>query len=135
MGFEVWVARNDRSRTIDGTTLGALSVEQLPVRFDEDTRATIELIDVLWVERNRIEAAFEIEASTSIYSGLLRMADLVALQPHSDIPLFIVAPEERRRAVFREIRRPVFASLPTPSFGGLPLHLFRQAGAGDRGAR
>lgn len=28
--------------------------------------------------------------------------------------MIIVAPEERRRAVFKEIRRPVFMSLPTP---------------------
>jgi hypothetical protein len=84
------------------------------VRFDETTRKTIELIDVLWLSRNRIEAAFEIEASTSIYSGLLRMADLLAMQPNIDIPLYIVAPEERRRAVLREIRRPVFASLRPP---------------------
>jgi hypothetical protein len=59
-------------------------------------------------------AAFEIESTTSIYSGLLRMADLLAMQPNIEIPLFIVAPDERRQAVFREIRRPVFASLPTP---------------------
>lgn len=42
------------------------------------------------------------------------MADLLAMQPNIDIPLFLVAPTARRQAVFREIRRPVFASLPTP---------------------
>src|SRR3954469_7805373 len=74
----------------------------------------MEGMDVLWLKRNRIEAAFEIESSTSIYSGLLRMGDLLAMQPNIDIPLFIVAPEERRKAVFREIRRPVFAGLRPP---------------------
>jgi hypothetical protein len=29
------------------------------------------------------------------YSGLLRMADLLALQPNVSIPLYIVAPDER----------------------------------------
>lgn len=114
MGYDVWVARNDRGRQVDGHSLGDLSVKSLPVRFDETTQTTIELIDTLWLSRNRIEAAFEIEASTAIYSGLLRMADLVAMQPMIDIPLYIVAPEERRRAVLREIRRPVFASLRPP---------------------
>ena len=114
MSYEVWVARNDRSRRFEGQELGELSVDRLPVRFDDTTRGTIELIDVLWLARNRIEAAFEIEASTSIYSGLLRMADLLAMQPNIDMPLYIVAPDERRSAVFREIRRPVFASLRPP---------------------
>jgi hypothetical protein len=43
-------------------------------------------------------AAFEI---TSICSGLLRMADLVAMQPNLNIPLFLVAPEERREKCLR----------------------------------
>jgi hypothetical protein len=114
LGLDLWVARNDRSRTFDGERFGDMAVEELPIRFDDTTRRTIELIDVLWLAQNRIEAAFEVESTTSIFSGLLRMADLLAMQPNIEIPLFIVAPDERRRAVFREIRRPVFASLPTP---------------------
>jgi len=114
LGFDLWVARNDRSTTYDNKRFGDMSVDELPVRFDDTTRRTIELIDVLWLQRNRIEAAFEIESTTSIFSGLLRMADLLAMQPNIDIPLFIVAPDERRDAVFREIRRPVFASLRPP---------------------
>jgi hypothetical protein len=55
--------------------------------------------------------AFEIEHTTSVYSGILRMADLLALQPNMDIKLHIVAPVERREKVFSEIRRPVFSLL------------------------
>jgi hypothetical protein len=88
--------------------------EELPVHFDDTTHGTIERIDVLWLQRNRIEAAFEIESTTSIFSGLLRMADLLAMQPNIDVPLFIVAPGERRKQVFTEIRRPVFSSLQVP---------------------
>jgi hypothetical protein len=114
MRFDLWVARNDRSSTYNGERFGDLSVDELPIRFDDTTRRTIELIDVLWIEHNRIEAAFEIESTTSIFSGLLRMADLLAMQPNLDVPLFIAAPDERRQAVFREIRRPVFSSLRPP---------------------
>ena len=70
-----------------------------------------ELIDVLWLDRNAIVAAFEIESTTSIYSGLLRMADLVAMQPNLNIPLFLVAPEERREKVFTKVNRPTFSRL------------------------
>ena len=55
--------------------------------------------------------AFEVEHTTAIYSGLLRMADLLALQPNMNIKLHIVAPEERKEKVFTEIRRPVFSLL------------------------
>ena len=61
--------------------------------------------------------AFEIEHTTAIYSGLLRMADLLALQPNMDIRLHIVAQDERRERVLREIRRPVFSLLQ-----GKPLY-------------
>ena len=39
---------------------------------------------------------FEVEHTTSIYSGLLRLADLVALQPNIDIKLHIGAPDHKR---------------------------------------
>ncbi len=51
------------------------------------------------------------EHTTSVYSGILRMADLLALQPNMDIQLHIVAPEAKREKVFQEIRRPVFSLL------------------------
>lgn len=55
--------------------------------------------------------AFEVEHTTAVYSGLLRMADLLALQPNMDIRLHIVAPNEKRGKVLREIKRPVFSLL------------------------
>ncbi len=66
----------------------------------------IEHIDVLWLRGNRVEAAFEIEHTTSVYSGLLRMADLVTLHPNIMIRLYIVAPDSRRAKVLSELVRP-----------------------------
>jgi hypothetical protein len=88
MGLDVWVARNDRSRDWKGhhfTDLPRLRAD-LPLQFDEATNRTIELIDVLWLKGNAVVAAFEIESTTSIYSGLLRMSDLIAMQPNLNIP-------------------------------------------------
>jgi hypothetical protein len=47
----------------------------------------------------------------AIYSGILRMADLLSLQPNMDIKLHLVAPAARRDKVFQEIQRPVFSLL------------------------
>jgi len=112
MGFRIWLPRSDRSRVIQEwpPETGKL-IEHLPLNYDQVTIKTIEQIDVLWLKRRSIVRAFEIEHTTSIYSGLLRMADLLALQPNMDIKLHIVSPVERREKVFEEIQRPVFSLL------------------------
>lgn len=116
MGLDVWVARNDRNREYRGRRLGELPRvrRELPLKFDPVTNKTIELIDVLWMRSNAIAAAFEVESTTSIYSGLLRMADLLALQPNLNIPLYIVAPDEKRSRVITEVNRPVFGGMKPP---------------------
>jgi len=116
MGFHVWVARNDRSKDFNGKKFIDISKlkTELPLQFDEATNKTIELIDVLWLKGNAIVAAFEIESTTSIYSGLLRMSDLIAMQPNLNIPLYLVAPEDRRDKVMTEVNRPTFSRLSPP---------------------
>ena len=73
MGFQVWVARNDRSRSFNGNRFSELPAlrSSLPLQFDDATNKTIELIDVLWLSKNSIVAAFEIESTTSIYFRLV----------------------------------------------------------------
>lgn len=112
MGCKIWLPRADRSRVLKAWTPepGQL-LESLPLAFDSTTIATIEQIDVLWLNGRSIVRAFEVEHTTSIYSGLLRMADLVALQPNLKVKLHIVASIERREKVLREMRRPVFSLL------------------------
>lgn len=116
MGLDVWVARNDKGRAVSGQKLKELEGlrQKLPRQFDEATQKTIELIDVLWLRGSEIVAAFEIESTTSIYSGLLRMSDLLAMQPNSKIPLYLVAPADRREKVIAEVNRPTFSRLSPP---------------------
>jgi hypothetical protein len=116
MGFDLWVARNDRSRAWDGRQFSDFPrlKAELPLQFDDATNRTIELIDVLWLKGNAIVAAFEVESTTSIYSGLLRMSDLVSMQPNLNIPLYLVAPDDRRDKVITEVNRPTFSRLSPP---------------------
>ncbi len=116
MGLDVWVARNDRGRSFDGNIFQNIPriKSALPRQFDEATNRTIELIDVLWLRENAIVAAFEIEHTTLIYSGLLRLSDLVSMQPNLNIRLYIVAPDERRDKVFAEVNRPTFSRMKPP---------------------
>ncbi len=116
LGLDIWVAKNDRTKTFKGVALGKLPriVEELPTQFNLATTKTVELIDVLWLKGHSIIAAFEVEATTSVYSGLLRMSDLLALQPNLDIRLYVVAPDDRRSRVEQEIRRPTFVYRDKP---------------------
>ena len=113
MGFRIWVPRNDKARVLEliPTTMHEKFLELLPLNYDDTTLRTVEQIDVLWLKGRSMARAFEIEHTTAIYSGLLRMADLLALQPNMDIRLHIVAPPDKRERVLREIRRPVFSLL------------------------
>lgn len=136
MGLDVWVAQNDKGRQFDGHKFDALPrlKSDLPHQFDEVTTRTIKLIDVLWLRGNAIVAAFEIECTTSIYSGLLRMSDLISMQPNLKIPLYLVAPDDRREKVIEEVNRPTFSKLKPPlnevcRFLAIPALLSNAAGA------
>src|SRR5262249_5126164 len=107
-----WVPKGARTAVLqEWTPADEALMSVLPLNYNEPTLQTIEQIDVLWLKGRSIVRAFEVEHTTAVYSGLLRMADLLALQPNMDIRLCIVAPDERRDKVFREMRRPVFAYL------------------------
>jgi type II restriction enzyme len=83
----------------------------------------VRLIDVLWIENTTgaVAAAFEVEHSTSIYSGIVRLLDL-ALGGGSSATreLFLVAPDDREAEVAAQMRRPAFAHLADLSVYYLP---------------
>jgi type II restriction enzyme len=71
---------------------------------------SIRLIDVLWLEGAAISvaAAFEVEHSTSIYSGIVRMLDLALSggDLHATAGLFLVAPDAREQMCARNCSGP-----------------------------
>jgi hypothetical protein len=108
-GAKVWVPRSDQAklqRTFNFNSFEASFASGL----DAQVRY-VENIDVVWKDQFRIDAAFEVENTTTIYSGLLRFADLAMVAPNTSFPLFIVAPKERRQRVFDQLRRPTFMYL------------------------
>ena len=122
MGFEIWLPNPDRARVAkvwqprDSRSL----LTSLPLSYDKTTLSTISLIDVIWIKNKRsIARAFEVEHTTSIYSGILRMADLVALQPDISIKLHIVAPLDRQDKFLNEISRPVFSYMTNGSLADM----------------
>lgn len=103
---DVWVPRKDQGRSYEGNTFREHVLREFQSSID--VPKYIENIDVVWKYGYSIKSAFEVEHSTSIYSGILRLSDLRALTPNSIYPLFIVADRERKNKVFSELKRPTF---------------------------
>lgn len=111
-GASVWVPVNDRNLSYQQQSFSSQTSARLPnFGFDENTRRIVQNIDTLWLTRNVIRKAFEIESTTQIYSGLLRLNDLVLAQPNNQIELYVVAGSNRRERVQAQLLRPSFQSL------------------------
>jgi hypothetical protein len=111
-GCGVWVPINDRNLSYQRRSFSGITIERMPnLGMDENARRVVQNIDVLWMRRNSIQRAFEIEATTSIYGGLLRLNDLILAQPNIRIDLNIVAARRRREKVYTQLLRPSFQSL------------------------
>ena len=108
-GETVWAPKNDQQRITTEYDFGEFP-ETFAPGLDMQAKY-VENIDVVWKQEFRIGAAFEIENSTSIYSGLLRFADLTMVAPNTVYPMFIVAPGERRNRVREQLTRPSFRHL------------------------
>jgi type II restriction enzyme len=129
LGFDVWIAANDRGRPVGTGRLADGCLDALPRELvASDAADAIRLIDVIWLERGsgRVAAAFEVEHTTSIYSGIVRMLDLVGTAGGVR-GLFLVAPDEREDDVRAQVARPAFrqiASLDVRylSYGELSRH-------------
>ena len=114
LGYEVWVARNDRSapNCHGGGTLGEGTRLRLPpLDLTLEVLGTVELIDVLWLQEGQVVCAFEVEKSTSIYSGILRLQDLSLSLPAPAPHLYLIAPDEREGEVRAQLARPTFQGL------------------------
>ena len=111
-GCTVWIASNDRGRAYGGENPADDCLKKLPgMGLSDEATKRISLIDVIWVNQNAPVCAFEVETSTSIYSGLLRMSDLLAVVPALNIQIYIVAPRERQGKVLGELARPTFRKI------------------------
>lgn len=109
--YDVYVARNDRHRSYDRQSFGMLTIPELPsMGWPRDVMETISLIDVIWLKpgTSEIVSAFEVEKSTSIYSGILRMEDLARSIPGCTCNFYLVAPNQREKEVMAQLARPAF---------------------------
>jgi hypothetical protein len=114
LGYDVFVAINDRTKSLDGKSLEFITVPELPsLDLPKEVLKTISLIDVIWINKDtkEIECAFEVEKSTSIYSGILRLVDLASSLGSKQYNFFLVAPDSREKEIIAQLKRPSFKHL------------------------
>ncbi len=140
LGYRVWIASNDRSRPYAGGALSDGCVEALPESVVRAPGAeAVRLIDVLWLVSdpaavtNPVAAAFEVEHTTSIYSGIMRLLDLalgtvseVGATPSAAAGLYLVAPDDREDDVREQLARPAFSRVADIGVRYLPYSALEQ---------
>ena len=108
-GYDIWIPQSDRTKLDWQLSEKFILRNTIPDRYSQ-INPIIKEIDVLWIQKGStdLEAMFEVEHSTTIYSGLLRFNDLHLTEPKLK-PKFNIVSNEMRKALFlRQINRPTF---------------------------
>lgn len=119
LGYDVFVAMNDRTKSLNGKSLEYMTRPELPsLGISKEVLKTVSLIDVIWIDRetDEIISAFEIEKSTSIYSGILRLVDLASSLNLGKYNFFLVAPDSREKEIIAQLNRPSIKSHDNVNF-------------------
>jgi hypothetical protein len=106
--YEVYVPACDAARLDWSLTQRFALRESIPSGF-EQVRGILSEIDVIWIARGgeAIEGLFEVEHSTTVYSGLLRFNDVHLTDPK--VSRFSIVSDDSRRGLFvRQLLRPTF---------------------------
>lgn len=107
-GFDVWVAANDFNKEYNGEKFSSLCLPELPHFSDPSILRIARMIDIIWFRRGTAMPIrfFEIEHTSSIYSGLLRLNDI-----RIDYPIqkaTIVGPKDKETSFETQIKRRTF---------------------------
>jgi len=108
-GNDVWFPTIDRVGLDWNLTPKFPLQGRLPQRFAA-VDGILSEIDVVWIKRGSGElgALFEVEHTTSIYSGLLRFNDVHLIAPDLKPRFGVVANDARRSLFVRQLNRPTF---------------------------
>jgi hypothetical protein len=107
-GHDIWVAQNDSNKSYDSFSFSENTLNELPAFTQPKTLAIAKFVDVIWFKKNTANPVrfFEIEHTTSIYSGLLRLNDIII-----DFPITkatVIIPKSRIKLFEGQIARRTF---------------------------
>ena len=108
-GNDIWCPQSDRGGLDWGLADECPLHNTLPPRF-KGVEPVLSEIDVVWMKRGAgdLVALFEVEHTTTIYSGLLRFNDIHLVAPELHPRFSVVADDTRRSLYVRQVNRPTF---------------------------
>lgn len=109
-GYDIWIGRREQGDPLaeafpgrEGELRQYMTRTSLMGLVNAQNIEEVEWIDLLWLEDDRVKAAFEIEATTSMTEGLKRGSNI-----ESSVPKYLVIPQERDDQLIRKLRSPLF---------------------------
>ena len=109
LGFDTYVTADDRNKEFRGKLLSEIAtLRELPEDFiPPGVKDTVHHIDVIWFEKKLPKYCIEVEHSTDITHGLLRLYRLKELKTS----FMVVAPTGARDKFKREVKKAPFDSI------------------------
>lgn len=109
LGYSIWISEGDRRRVAENLPKPLRLLAELPrLTINDRANSIARLIDVVFVpqEPHQLPQLYEVESTTPIYSGLLRLNDFYSWR--KDAGLHIVTHRTRIPKFKRELSRPSF---------------------------
>jgi len=118
LGFRTWIAQNDKGIIYNEKPLieqkGIVkTLQDEPMVYPHNGAVQAGLfIDCIWFQNHKLmPAIMEVEHSTGVQSGLLRMLNFYEKLPRFQTRYVIVAPDDDRQHVIKEARKDIFKQL------------------------
>lgn len=96
-GYESHIGLAEQNKDKNFRELSIPMGSNIQFGLDQIAFHRIREIDLLWIKGISIMAAYEVEVSTSIDSGITRFRELFAATPTLNIPAYIVIPDKREK--------------------------------------
>lgn len=105
LGYDTYVPPEDYNKKVNGETLGKLAtLKDIPPFATPKAIETAKHIDVIWFDEEYPRYCFEVEDSTDVIKGLLRLYQI----RHIHMTPVIVGPASKRSKFEREVDRDPF---------------------------
>lgn len=114
LGYKSWIGKKEQGQKYGKTKLKDFcDFDELPIlELKRDAVKIIQQIDLIWFDKDRPIAAFEIENSTNVQTGIMRFVNLIKTEPSVASKLYIIAPDSRKNKVESELKNPGFIGAP-----------------------
>lgn len=107
LGYKIWIGKKEQNEFSSGTfgrkKLREYVSSKIIGKMCIGDIETVSNIDIIWIKNNEIKNIFEIESTTSMTSALNRGSNVT-----SNIPKFLVIPEEREKQFNRKNKSIMF---------------------------